>query len=278
MRPLQAIKDWLAYRRLIGDGRGRSGRVRAELGLRRLVRESKVPGIAIAVRQNGKPHFMRGYGWADRDKKTKVDPKHTVFRIASVSKCITGLALGKAVEEGYIDLDASLYDYVPDFPKKAYDFTIRQLAGHTAGIRGYRGVEYGLAQVKDIREGVALFADDPLEFEPGKDYLYTSFDFVLLSLAIEEAVGMPFGDYVRERVLEPLGLGDTYADASDTNVAGQAVPYTRRACSFRRSIPVDNRYKLAAGGYLSTCSDWDRPCWTGNCYRKPRIGNFLPVR
>ena len=219
-----------------------------------LVAEKKVPGLAVTVLNKGKVVLQKGYGFAHVDKRIKVHPTNTVFRIASISKCITGLALGKMVEDGIVDLDESFYNYVPYYPKKKYDFTLRQLASHTAGIRGYRGKEFALNQDYSIKKGIEVFKNDPLFFEPGMSYLYNSFDFVLLSLAMQEAGGVPFKDYVKEHILIPLGLKNTFSPA-ETIVEHIAQFYTKRALCFKKAVAVNNVYKIAGGGYLSTCED-----------------------
>ena len=96
-------------------------------------------------------------------------------------------------------------------------------------------------------------------FEPGKSYLYNSFDFVLLSLAMQEASGTPFPDYVKEHILTPLGLKNTFVptdfDFSSKSVKNKARFYTRRSLCFQKAVEVNNTYKLAGGGYLSNCDN-----------------------
>ncbi len=231
--------------------------------LNSLIKEKKIPGLAITVLKNGKLFFQKGYGYADLKDKKKVNPKRTIFRVASVSKNIAATALAHMVKDGLIDLDASLYEYVPYFPKKKYDFTIRQLAGHTAGIRGYRGKEYGLNKAYSIKDSLQIFKDDGLLFKPGTNYHYNSYDWVLISLAMQEASGIPFEEYVREKVLNPLDLQNTFPE----NVRSSAVKtlekcdhdmatfYSKNRLGFRKAIPVNNHYKLAGGGYVSTSDD-----------------------
>ncbi|MEX0273606.1 MAG: serine hydrolase domain-containing protein [Flavobacteriaceae bacterium] len=271
------LRNMFAARRVLGDNGHLRGMARADALLVDLTNQKKVPGMAVTISRENEVLLQRGYGYADVARKKGVDPKKTQFRIASISKCITGLALGKMMEEGMVDLDASLYRYVPYCPKKRWDFTLRQLAGHTAGIRGYRGKEYALNEGWSIREGIQAFQDDPLEFEPGTGYLYNSFDFVLLSLAMQEASGVPFGEYVQEKVLEPLGMYHTIPDSGavinqNEMVAGRLVlsgaeashnimvaersrSYTKRKSGFKNAIPVHNGFKLAGGGYVSTSKD-----------------------
>nr|WP_292963162.1 MULTISPECIES: serine hydrolase domain-containing protein [unclassified Allomuricauda] len=229
------------------------GLERADVLFHNLVAEKKVPGLAVTILDRGKLVLEKGYGFSNFENRKRIDPKQTIFRIASISKCITGLALGKMMEEGIVDLDRSFYTYVPYYPKKRYDFTLRQLAGHIAGVRGYRGKEFALNQDYSIQEGVEIFKNDPLLFEPGSNYLYNSFDFVLLSLAMQEASGVPFHKYVEENVLKPLGMENTFP--REDGVENLAEFYTKRTLCFKRSVEVNNTYKLAGGGFLSTSED-----------------------
>tara|TARA_R110001592_G_scaffold225849_4_gene481831 strand:+ start:112 stop:1242 length:1131 start_codon:yes stop_codon:yes gene_type:complete len=270
---LRYLKNVFAAKRVLGDDPELSGLIKADLLLQDLIKSNKVPGLAITVLKEGKTIFQKGYGYSDIDGKLTVNPQQTIFRIASVSKPIAATALGCMVQDGIVHLDESFYTYVPDFPKKTYDFTIRQLASHTAGIRGYRGKEYGLNMPFSIKDSLEVFKNDPLLFVPGSGYSYNSFDWVMLSVAMQEVSGMPFEDYVQEKVLNPLGMTNTLVPKynpernrrqSNTDVNGvystqeklcTTTFYTKVAASFRKAIPVNNFYKLAAGGYLSTSED-----------------------
>ena len=237
------------------------GVAKADAVFHNLVAEQKVPGISATILKEGQKVLQKGYGYAHLDKKTPIHPTKTIFRIASISKCITGLAFGTMVEEGILDWDDSLHQHLPYYPKKKYGFTLRQLAGHTAGIRGYRGKEFALNQPYSIKKGIKVFKDDPLVFEPDKGYGYNSFDFVLLSLAMQEASGIPFEKYVKEKVLDPLGMDNTFTpnEGSRSFRVKREILYSefysRFRSGFRKAIPVDNFYKLAGGGYLSTSED-----------------------
>ncbi len=221
-----------------------------------LCREGRVPGLAIRVTAGETCLFEKGYGMSDLQARIPVDPANTVFRVASVSKPITATALACLVSEGALELDDPLSRYVPEFPE--HGITLRQLAAHTAGIRSYRGKEYALNRPYGIADSLELFSNDPLLFEPGTGYHYNSYDYVLLSLAMERASGRPFEELVREKVLDPLGMHRTMAEVPGQAVPGQAVFYSRTRGGFRVASEVDNRYKLAGGGYLSTVGDLSR--------------------
>jgi len=313
MNPFQKyLKRLFSRQRVIGDDLALKGLAKADAILNNLVNEKKVPGLSITVLKDGKTFFLKGYGYSDLENTIPVDPTKTIFRIASVSKPIAATALAHMVADGLIDLDASFYKYVPYYPKKKWDFTIRQLASHTAGIRGYQGVEYGLNHPYTIKGGIDIFKDDDLMFEPGRGYLYNSFDWVLVSLAMQEVSGIQFEEYVQQKVLDPLGMVNTFAECdldqiteegrggelntdstwetktsagfrqsgtrSDkakidkpkinkpiiygtgqeqasniTHLTGHVSKfYSKNRKGFRPAIPVNNFYKLAGGGYLST--------------------------
>lgn len=284
---LTYFKNVFAANRVLGDDPKLSGFLKVDAILQDLITSNKVPGLAITVLKEGKTIFQKGFGYADLDNKKRVDPKTSIFRIASVSKPIAATALAKMVEEGLIDLDESFYTYVPDFPKKRWDFTICQLASHTAGLRVYKGKEYGLNKPFSIKDGLTIFKDDPLVFEPGTEYLYNSFDWVMISAAMQEVSGVPFEAYVQEKVLNPLGIKNTFCPkchpedsrrsdsitvkeiTKSTASENEATFYTKCLTGFRKAIPVDNFYKLAGGGYLSTSEDIAK---FGQAYLDKQIG------
>lgn len=214
---------------------------------------SAVPGMAVGAGTATETHFLGAAGCADLESQRPVDAAKTVFRIASVSKPITATALARMVGAGTLGLEDPLHAYVPEFPHPG--ITIRQLASHTAGLRGYRGKEMALNRPMGIAGALPIFRDDPLLSPPGTAYHYSSFDFVLLSLAMQRAAGKPFHTLVEEEVLGPLGMLQTTMEIPGRPREGQARFYSRGRKGFRPAAPVDNRYKLAGGGYLSTVPD-----------------------
>lgn len=265
MKPLFAfLKGFLRGSKSLQKGKTTAFE-EADALLQSLITENKVPGISIAVSKGNQIIFEKGYGFADLENKIPVIPQETIFRIASVSKPIAATALAILVAEGKIDLDASFYNYVPYYPKKEFDFSIRQLASHTAGIRGYRGTEYGLNKPYTIEDSLVIFKDDDLLFKPGTAYQYTSYDWVLISLAIQEASGMPFEKYVQEKVLQPLQMFNTFPEVVGNSKSNTTKFYTKNRTGFRKAMSVNNFFKLAGGGYLSTTSDILK---LGNAYLK----------
>lgn len=214
-----------------------------------------VPGVSITVLRNGRKVWSEGLGFADLEQRVRVTPL-TRFRIGSVSKSLTAAAVGLLVEAGRLDLDAPVQRYAPRFPEKRYPITTRQVAGHLAGIRHYRGDEfYSMRRYATVEDGLAIFRDDSLEFEPGTRYQYSSYGWNLVSAVIEGASGERFLDYMRARVLRPLGLRQIVADHPDSIVSFRARWYTGPRDSLVNAPYVDLSYKWAGGGFLSNTED-----------------------
>ncbi|MDX1577831.1 MAG: serine hydrolase domain-containing protein [Gemmatimonadota bacterium] len=221
-----------------------------------LVLARDLPGMQVAVSVEGHIVWSEGFGHADVETRTPITPLSR-FRVGSVSKSLTAAALARLVEDGALDLDAPVQTYVPDFPEKRWPITTRQLAGHLSGIRHYRGDEMlSDARYETVSEGLEIFRDDPLLFEPGARYSYSSYAWNLLSAVIEGASGEPFLRHVRTRVFEPLGLRHTVPDWTDSLIAYRTSYYVQGSDGRLLNAPyVDNSYKWAGGGFLSTAED-----------------------
>jgi CubicO group peptidase (beta-lactamase class C family) len=213
-------------------------------------------GLSISVGVKGEIVWSEGFGHADLEQQVPVT-RDTKFRIGSVSKSVTAAALAQLVEQGKLDLDAPVQRYVPSFPDKGKPVSIRQLAGHLAGIRHYKGDEFLLARrFNSVTESLAIFKDDPLLFDPGTRYSYSSYGWNLLSAVVEGASGQNFLDYMRANVFERLALKSMAADENDKIIAHRTRFYQRNSAGAVTNAPyVDNSYKWAGGGLLSTTDD-----------------------
>lgn len=222
-----------------------------------LVAEQNIPGFSIAVGLDGVVLWSEGFGVANLEHRVPVTTL-TKFRIGSVSKPVTAMAMGILMQEGRLDLDEPVQTYVPSFPEKEYPITVRQVSGHIAGIRHYQGNENASARrYETVEEGLEIFKDDPLLFEPGIEYSYSSYGWNLLSAVVEGAAGVPFLDFMKDRVFEPLEMRHTLAGHTDSIIAHRTGFYVRSRDDRRLlNAPfVDNSYKWASGGFLSTPED-----------------------
>lgn len=218
------------------------------------------PGSSITVMKDGQIIWSEGFGLADVEDGVAATPLSR-FRVGSVSKSLTSVALGILVDEGKIDLDAPVQKYVPDFPLKRWPITVRQVAGHLAGIRHYRGDEFMLNRhFNSVHDGLVIFKDDSLLFEPGTKYSYSTYGFSLISAIIEGASGQSYLGFMDSRVFAPLAMRSTEAEFVDSLIPHRAHFYTRAdSVSGIINAPfVDNSYKWAGGGFLSTTEDLGR--------------------
>ena len=215
-----------------------------------------VPGVSVAVGVNGQVVWSEGFGFADVEQRVAVTPE-TKFRIGSVSKSLTAAALGQLYERGRLDLDAEVQKYVPSFPRKRWPVTVRQVAGHIAGIRHYRGDENdSYRPYATVMASLDIFDDDTLLFEPGTKYSYSSYGWNLLSAVVEAASGQNFLSYMRANVFEPLGMRNTSPDFVDSIIPHRTEFYLHtRDDRVINARAVDNSYKWAGGGFLSTPED-----------------------
>ncbi|HEU5021990.1 MAG TPA: serine hydrolase domain-containing protein, partial [Bryobacteraceae bacterium] len=176
----------------------------------RLIAEKRIPGFSIAVARAGRIVWSEGFGFANVEQGVAVTPL-TRFRLGSVSKVVTAAGLARLVEEGKIDLDAPVQRYVPDFPRKQWPITTRELAGHLAGIRHYTEQDFavtlkGAPHYDSVSTSLGIFKNDPLLFEPGTKYSYSSYGWNLISAVMEGASGEDFLTYMQHAVFDPLGL------------------------------------------------------------------------
>ncbi len=215
-----------------------------------------IPGLAVAVAVDGRIVYSEGFGFADLEERVPVWPT-TKFRIGSVSKPLTAVALVQLVEQGKLDLDAPIQKYVPSFPDKGAPITTRMLAGHLGGIRHYKDDENLSAKhYSNVLEGLKIFQDDPLVAPPGTKFSYSSYGFNLLSAVVQGASGQDFLSYMHEHVFEPLGLRSTVEDQPAEIIEQRARFYTQPKDKHVLNAPfVDNSYKWAGGGFLSSAED-----------------------
>jgi len=216
----------------------------------------QVPGLSAAAGRDGKIVWSAGFGFADLEAKKPVT-SNTLFRIGSVSKPLTAAGLMLLVEQSSLDLDADIHKYLPGFPEKGHVITARQLAGHLAGIRHYRGAEFLLNKpFSSVRESLKIFENDPLLFEPGEKYSYSSYGYNLLSAVMESAAKEEFLPYMEKAVFRPLKMAATLPDHARSELPERTKFYaTKPGGGFEIAPAVDNSYKWAGGGFLSTPED-----------------------
>lgn len=230
--------------------------------LRRMVRTGDFSG-SVLIAKNGKVLFGRAYGLADRERRIP-NTLDTRFRIGSMNKMFTAVAILQLVEAGKVELSAAFGKYVADYPNKdvAGKVTIHQLLTHTGGTGDIFGRNFD-AHRKELRtlgDYVDLYGKRGLEFEPGSRWSYSNYGFILLGVVIEKVTGQSYYDYVQEHIYEPAGMTRTGSLSENQAVPDRSIGYTKRPGTTKWVPNTDwlpFRGTSAGGGY-STVTDLAR--------------------
>lgn len=219
-----------------------------------------IPGLSIAIIDGGKVLRAKGYGFADVENQVVVTAE-SVFRIASISKPVTAVAAMKLVDAGKLNLDQPIQKYCPDFPKKPWPITTRQLLSHQSGIRNYRDEAEILntRHYSSIKESLTQFNNDPLDFEPGTKMQYTSYGYIVLGCVMEKASGQKYEEYMRRAIFQPAGMAATRLDDVYAIIPGRAHGYRITAeGELKNAKFVDVSNKQPGSGINSTANDMGR--------------------
>ncbi|MCM3337694.1 serine hydrolase [Paenibacillus sp. MER TA 81-3] len=180
------------------------------------VKDMGIPGAVFVVVKDGKVLLQKGYGYADIDKKTPTDPEKTVFRIASVSKVFTATAVMQLAEQGEIDVNHDVQEYMGDIKiKNNTDFpvTVEHLLTHTTGfdiVDPPQGdsISYDLSKVYPLKEYVKEWMPTVIR-KPGDVFKYDNIASMLQGYIVQNMSGLPFNQYVNENIFKPLGMNNS---------------------------------------------------------------------
>jgi CubicO group peptidase (beta-lactamase class C family) len=237
----------------------------------------KIPGLSVAIASGGQVRFAKGFGHADLENNVAAKAT-TLFRTGSIAKPLTATAVMQLVEQGKLDLDAPIQKYCQAFPEKPWPVTARQLLGHLAGVRHYKGgrkESYGTELFASITDSLRTFKDEPLLHEPGTKYEYTTYGFSVLGCAIEGASGKSYREYMQESVFKPAGLMLTRLDDQHLIIPDRSRGYQQVNLAMYPPLPPalkdqaptgaivnaalhDTSMKVPGGGLLSTAEDLAR--------------------
>ena len=219
------------------------------------------PGAAVLVIKDGKTLLRKGYGLADVELNVPVTPDN-VFRIGSVTKQFTAVAVLQLVQQGKLALEDDVTKHLPDFPTQGKKVTIEHLLTHTSGIPSYTG----LPAMNRIRrqevsptELIETFKGVPFEFEPGSKWAYNNSGYVLLGAIVEKLSGIKYADYVRKNLFTPAGLTHTDYEDQAKIIPKRAKGYSQMGPDHYVNAPfLSMTVPYAAGALISTVDDLAR--------------------
>ena len=224
--------------------------------------DGDVPGASLLVLKDGEPVVRRGYGLSELERGVEAGPA-TNYRLASITKQFTAAAILLLVEDGALDLDDPLRQWLPSLPPATDDITLHQVLSHTSGLIDYEDVIPATmtGQLRDADVLHLLEGQDWTYFRPGSDYRYSNSGYALLALIVERASGRDFQAFLRERIFQPLGMHDTLAYvAGGPEVPHRAYGYSRADGDWILTDQSQTSAVLGDGGIYSSIDDlarWD---------------------
>jgi D-alanyl-D-alanine carboxypeptidase len=240
------------------------------------------PGLEVAVIKDGKPLLVKSYGSANLEQHVPVS-NDSVFRVGSVTKQFTAVALLLLAEEGKVSLQDKLSKYYPNFPR-ANDITLEQMLHHTSGIYNYTSAPSfavdGMVH-RSTDEMVEYIGKLPKtqDFEPGTDWSYSNSAYFILGGVVEKAAGEPLALEFKTKLFTPLGMTHTALDDETEIIAGRATGYSASAPGKFTNAPfISMSIPGGAGSIRSTAGDlakWNAALYGGKILKPASLAAML---
>ncbi|MBE9041836.1 beta-lactamase family protein [Oscillatoriales cyanobacterium LEGE 11467] len=222
-----------------------------------LTLQKQIPGLSVSVVREGEPLLMKGYGIANLEHDVPATEK-TVYEIASVGKTFTAMVVMMLVEEGTIELDRAIADYLDDLPPAWHCVTVRHILSHQSGIPSYTDAEnyWDITHLELSKiEVLALVKDLPLKFQPGESVGYDNTGYYLLGMMLEQIYRRPYAEILHDRLFAPLGMKYTRMNSPKEIVPHRAAGYRLPTNQLINKPYYSPSVTYSAGGQLSSIED-----------------------
>ena len=243
------------------------------------------PGCVILVAKKGKVIFEKAFGTANLELNVPMKTE-MIFRIGSMTKQYTAIAILQLLEQGKISLEDSIQKFIRDFPPKGYTITIENLLTHTSGIIGYDVLDFKIPNTIridfDTKQIIDSLAKRPLEFAPSSRYNYSNSNYLLLGYIIEQVSGKTYEDYLRENIFNPVGLSNTFYESPTSVIRNRASGYAMEGADFQNAGFISMSQVFSAGALLSNVGDlfqWHQALYSYKLVKKETLERaFTPFR
>jgi D-alanyl-D-alanine carboxypeptidase len=232
---------------------------------------------AVLVAHEGRPILRQGFGLANREWGIPNTPE-TKFRIGSITKPFTSVAILQLAERGLVAVDDPVARHYPNAPRAWESVTLRHLLSMRSGIPSLSDTPgFWTVWSKTHRtpeEAIGLIRNTPLRFEPGTRYEYSNSNHTILGRVIEAVTGLGYADYLRSAIFSPLGMDDTGLDHNETILPKRASGYEREGGTWRNAAFFAMTIPFAAGALYSTVDDllkWDAALDQGKVLGPPSL-------
>lgn len=234
------------------------------------------PGAAVLVKKQGRIIWRKGYGLANLELNVPVEPD-MIFRLGSITKQFTAVAVLMLAEEGKITLQDEITKFLPDYPAQGKKITVEHLLTHTSGIQSYTDLpEWLPLQRKDmtVSEIIDLSKDKPMEFAPGERWKYCNSGYILLGAIIEKVSGKTYADFLQERIFGPLNLKSSGYDSTSRIIPRRVPGYTKGNAGFENAPYLSMSQPYAAGSLASSVDDlatWTESLLSGKLIKRETL-------
>ncbi len=238
--------------------------------------KSNEPGASVVIVKDGKVIFRKGYGMANLELGVPVEPD-MIFRLGSVTKQFTAVAILMLAEQGKLSLDEDITKFLPDYPAKTQRVTVEQLLNHTSGIKSYTSLpEWLLMWRKDteLNELIGLFKDKPTDFAPGERWSYNNSGYVLLGAIIEKASGQSYQDFIEKNIFQRLGMAHSFYDNTARVIPRRVTGYSKGKDGYINAPYLSMTQPHAAGALASSVDDlalWDAALYTDKLVKQETL-------
>lgn len=235
------------------------------------IASDRTPGLAVLVKKDGRIVFERGYGAKELRTGSKIDTK-TDFRLASVTKQFTAMAVVLLVHDKKLKYETTLGEIFPEFPEYGSKITVRQLLNHTSGLPDYEDLMDTIEkskgkiwspekQIQDVEVLQLLEKENKGKFAPGTKWEYSNSGYVLLGLLVAKVTGRSYGEFLHERIFAPLEMTNTIVfEKGKNSVPNRAYGHTKADSGYKEKDQSSTSATLGDGGVYSSVEDlskWD---------------------
>ncbi len=244
--------------------------------------KSNETGATALISKKGQIIYKKAFGMANLELNVPMQTEN-VFRIGSISKQFTAVAILQLMEQGKLSLQDDITKFIPDYPTHGHKITIEHLLTHTSGIQSYTNmIEFAPISRLDKKpeELIQFFKNQPMEFAPGTKWNYNNSGYFLLGYIIEKVSGKTYPEYIEENIFKALGMHNSYYGSDSKIIKNRAAAYGKDNKGFVNAEPLSMTLPYAAGSLQSTVEDlykWNQAVHTYKLVKKETLDKaFTP--